>query len=63
MPQGEVEIIVLAARSASPEARSLRDFFAESDGLPRARRTKEQIDRYSPKNGRVGLSRAQGLLG
>jgi len=47
MPEGEVEIIVLAGEAASlSEARSLRDFFDELDRLPRKRLTKEQIDRY-----------------
>ena len=47
IPEGEVEVIVLAAEVSSPPgARSLREFFEEVDQLPRRRRTKEEIDRY-----------------
>jgi hypothetical protein len=47
IPEGEVEIIVIAEETSSlSETRSLREFFEEVDQLPRRRRTKEEIDRY-----------------
>jgi len=47
IPQGVVEIIVLAGEvPLAPPSPSLREFFEEIDKLPHARRTKEEIDGY-----------------
>lgn len=47
IPQGMVEIIVLAGEApVHPPVSTLREFFEEVDKLPHTRRTKEEIDRY-----------------
>lgn len=50
LPQGEVEVILLAPNSAPTgehaAGESLRAFFQELDRSPRQRLSKEEIDRY-----------------
>lgn len=47
IPQGSVEVIILAdaAQKVAPTS-SLREFFDEIDRFPGPRRTKEEIDQY-----------------